>query len=95
MRNILCYFLLIVIMFGQFDVNAQKKELVFPCSVYHNISSNGAWCWFSDPCAVYVNSNYEMIYAGYVDSEGSIKIAGYDLKSKQKQEVLLDEKFNL
>ena len=35
---------------------------------YAFITNDGAWCWFSDPRAIYVNNK---MIGGFVDKEGS------------------------
>ena len=36
---------------------------------YQVITRDGAWCWFSDPRAIYVD---DKMFGGFVDKEGSI-----------------------
>jgi len=45
---------------------------------YKNINDDGAWCWFSDPRAVYHKGKYSRTYIGYVNSHGDIIISSYD-----------------
>ena len=42
------------------------------------LTNDGAWCWFSDPRAVYVDNR---IYTGWVKSDGTIEAAILDLDS--------------
>ncbi len=35
---------------------------------YQSFTQNGAWCWFSDPRAVYFEGKYKRTYAGWIDS---------------------------
>ena len=34
---------------------------------YQSLTLNGAWCWFSDPRAVYYEGLHNRTYAGWVD----------------------------
>ncbi|MFV0505530.1 MAG: BNR-4 repeat-containing protein [Bacteroidales bacterium] len=53
---------------------------------------DGAWCWFSDPRSVYHQGNKEAIYTGWVDSQGSINIGMYNLKTKEQTTRVVKEK---
>jgi len=44
---------------------------------------DGAWCWFSDPRAIYYSENE--IITGWVKRDGSVEIASFDLTSETKQ----------
>jgi hypothetical protein len=55
------------------------------------ISSNGAWCWFSDPRAVYYKNLHDRTYTGWIDSYGNIFISSYDHGTgKIEKKVLFD-----
>lgn len=45
---------------------------------YQTITEDGAWCWFSDPRAVYYENAHQCTYIGYVTSTGDITIAARD-----------------
>ena len=56
------------------DLRAIKEELLI---------QDGAWCWFSDPRAVYHRGAKEQIYFGYINSSGDVCIGSKDLESEQ------------
>ncbi len=58
---------------------------------YEQITTDGAWCWFSDPRAIYVN---DLIIGGYVDKEGSIWSFSYDPETQEKQQFKLFDKLD-
>ncbi len=41
-------------------------------------TEDGAWCWFQDPRAVYVNGNFERTYAQWITRDGKLQIGAYD-----------------
>lgn len=41
-------------------------------------TNDGAWCWFSDPRAVYYEGQFRRTYAGWVDSRGNLTVGFYD-----------------
>src|SRR5687768_9845044 len=45
---------------------------------YRSFTQNGAWCWFSDPRAIYYAGDHRRTYSGWVDSLGSIVVGAYD-----------------
>lgn len=58
---------------------------------YQSMTFNGAWCWFSDPRAVYYEGNYKRTYSGWVDNFGDIHIGYYDHETKQiRSKVIYD-----
>ena len=46
---------------------------------------DGAWCWFSDPRAIYHQGKYEKIYFGAVNSRGDVLIGSKNLQSDDLQ----------
>ncbi len=42
------------------------------------ISNDGAWCWFSDPRAIYFEGEHKRTYSGWVTADGSIEVGFYD-----------------
>ena len=49
---------------------AAQETIVPPYSEdYQVVTNDGAWCWFSDPRAIYVG---DKIFGGFVDKQGSI-----------------------
>ena len=41
-------------------------------------AANGAWCWFSDPRAIYHSGVQEQTFAGWVDDAGNIVVGAFD-----------------
>ena len=50
---------------------------------FRSFTFNGAWCWFSDPRAVYYEGLHRRTYAGWVDNFGDVHIGYYDHDSQQ------------
>lgn len=67
-----------------------QETTVYPYAEdYQVITRDGAWCWFSDPRAIYVN---DKMFGGFVDKEGSIWTFCYDPSTCQsKQHKLFDK----
>src|SRR3990172_5026478 len=58
---------------------------------YRSFTFDGAWCWFSDPRAIYYEGKYKRTYAGWVDSHGDVIVGHYDYDTKEiTTTVLLD-----
>lgn len=54
------------------DLNAQPPQM---------LTNDGAWCWFSDPRAIYAGPDKSHIITGWVDTKGSIFSASLDFRS--------------
>jgi hypothetical protein len=59
------------------------------------IARDGAWCWFSDPRAVYHKGSRERIYFGYINSQGDVVISARDMKTKAVETFVLHEKLQV
>ena len=57
--------------------------------VYHHITDAGAWCWFSDPRAIYLHGKETSVLTGWVKEDGSIEAARINLKTKEIQKQIL------
>ncbi len=53
-----------------------------PGESYLSLADDGAWCWFSDPRAVYFHGKYLRTYAGWIDQKGNVMVGLYDHDSK-------------
>jgi hypothetical protein len=60
---------------------------------YLSFTNNGAWCWFSDPRAVYHHGKHRRTYSGWVDSVGNIVVGFYDHDSGKVETKVLHERF--
>ena len=58
---------------------------------YQVITRDGAWCWFSDPRAIYVD---DKMFGGFVDTEGSIWAFCYDPSTCQSKQYKLFNKLD-
>ena len=62
----------------------------------HEVTAEGAWCWFADPRALHYENKKGTInrtYIGYIDVHGNIKAMQYDFKKKRQDEVLIRSYF--
>lgn len=69
----------------------EVTEYIYFAENYELITDDGAWCWFSDPRAVYVGNR---LIGGYVDKEGSIWAFSYDVTTDEKQYFKLYDKLD-
>ena len=51
------------------EINAQQPQV---------LSYDGAWCWFSDPRAIYTSANKAMIVTGWIDKTGNVYAASLE-----------------
>jgi hypothetical protein len=45
---------------------------------YLSFTTDGAWCWFSDPRGIYYQGEHKRTYSGWVDSTGNIVVGYFD-----------------
>lgn len=64
-----------------------------PSKDYKTYTKDGAWCWFSDPRAIYHEANFKRSYIGFVTSDGDIRIGYYDHKSGETFEKTIHPNF--
>lgn len=62
---------------------------------YQSFTPDGAWCWFSDPRAVYYEGEYKRTYAGWIDSYGNVVIGAYDHETRQIETTIVAERFEV
>ena len=70
-----------------------KNNSVSKGEAYSSFTGNGAWCWFSDPRAIYYKGRHSRTYAGWIDSSGSIVVGYYDHDLKRTQTKVLHANF--
>ncbi|OPZ17483.1 MAG: hypothetical protein BWZ10_01196 [candidate division BRC1 bacterium ADurb.BinA364] len=72
--------------FGASSAPAARPGEEWPC-----LAEDGAWCWFSDPRAVFHSGERQRVYAGWVDSRGSVMAGALDLASGRIETFVLHE----
>ena len=82
---------LIIVLIGCLHSIAQDSLPANPANTYKTFSKDGAWCWFSDPRAVYLNGT---IYSGWVAADGSIIVASYNENTGEIKEVNIYPKYD-
>ncbi|MCW3107221.1 MAG: glucosyl hydrolase family protein [Segetibacter sp.] len=70
-----------------------KNKSVPKGEAYLSFTVNGAWCWFSDPRAIYFKGQHRRTYAGWVDSSGNIVVGFYDHELKRTEVKVLHRTF--
>ena len=76
--HLLILFFLILLVSSCSSVTDHKIE---------TLSEDGAWCWFSNPRAIYYDDNH--IITGWVKKDGSVEAASLNLDSGEKQSKTL------
>jgi len=66
-----------------------------PGEMWSTYTDDGAWCWFSDPRAVYYEGNRSQTFAAWVASDGSIMIGAYDHDTGLLTETVLHERLEV
>ncbi|GBE13217.1 hypothetical protein BMS3Abin13_01513 [bacterium BMS3Abin13] len=61
-----------------------------PASQYLSFTSDGAWCWFGDPRAIYYQGK---VYGGWVSKDGGIWAGAYDPATGRIQRTCIQPNF--
>ena len=77
LKALLLLYICIVSTFGSCR-SQSKNESVPKGESWLSFTGDGAWCWFSDPRAIYFKGRHNRTYAGWVDSSGNIIVGFYD-----------------
>ena len=72
-----------------YSASAQNPIDIPYAEDYQMVTHDGAWCWFSDPRAIYVD---DKIFGGFVDKEGSIWAFSYDPATQQETQHKMYDK---
>ncbi len=62
---------------------------------YMQLADDGAWCWYQDPRAVYINGEHERLYLGWMTHDGKLQAGSYDLRTQERQIFTLREKWDV
>ena len=95
MRHIILSFSLVMsgMMLKSCVTHPQTSSDIGSGESYRSFTDDGAWCWFSDPRAVYYEGRHRRTYSGWVDSVGNIVVAAYDHDDGKIESFVLHEKF--
>ena len=73
----------------------QVKDQVLSGEDHISITADGAWCWFSDPRAVYHQGNHRRTYTGWVDGKGNIVVGFYDHQNGTIETKVIDPELEI
>ncbi|MBK7107019.1 MAG: glycoside hydrolase family 88 protein [Ignavibacteriae bacterium] len=100
MKNILLKMLIIV--FFSIEIFAQGTQNILlnkatgsHSESFQSFTFDGAWCWFSDPRAVYYEGKHKRTYAGWIDSHGDVTIGYYDHTTNKIKTKVLEDNYEI
>ena len=73
---------------------SEEKQQSRSVETFHTFSNDGAWCWFQDPRAVYVEGRYKRTYAQWMTHDGKLQIGFFDHDTKTIGIHTLKEKWD-
>lgn len=88
MNRVITLLLLAFLLIG-LTLSAQRSE------DFTTIAEDGAWCWFSDPRAVYFQGETEKMFCGWTSSKGDIVVGSYNYKTGEKEEKVIYSKLQV
>lgn len=84
-RTTLFYFILFA---GSLKI-AAVVPIPVGCISKEYTTDDAAWCWFSDPRAIYHKGINEQVYYGFVNSRGDVGVSSFDLETGKQELYLL------
>ncbi|MFW6157269.1 MAG: BNR-4 repeat-containing protein [Balneolaceae bacterium] len=58
-------------------------------------AKDGAWCWFSDPRAVFYDGTHQRTYAGWITGSGEVEVGYYDHQTGDISTHVLEDNFQV
>lgn len=93
MKKVVVASLILFLMLTFFTIKSIAQSA--PASAYKIVAADGAWCWFSDPRAVFHKGLKKRVYYGYINSAGDVLISAMDIKTKAIQTYILHAKLQI
>lgn len=59
-------------------INIKKALPPYITPGTYELTSDGTWCWFQDPRAVYYEDEKKQTYTGWINSKGKVQVASYN-----------------
>ena len=61
--------------------SAPLASQAYEAGRFDTLTTDGAWCWFADPRAIYHKGEKEQTYLSWITTDGDIMIAAYNHKT--------------
>jgi hypothetical protein len=78
MRKAVFFIFIVLFLYHACKNTSSDVHQTKPGESYPSFTEDGAWCWFSDPRAVYFEGKYKRTYCGWIDSKANVIIGYYD-----------------
>ena len=85
MRNLIKLFSILAFFSLSSSVDAQRAE------DFQTLTEDGAWCWFSDPRAIFYQGQHKSHYIACVTSKGDIIISSKNHHNQQTKQTIVYE----
>lgn len=72
--------------------NLQAQQ---PSGDYELLVADGAWCWFSDPRAIYHRGQNERVYFGFINRRGDVCVGSKDLDAGRVESFILHDSLQI
>lgn len=63
--------------------SAFSEQLGLRGNQYNAVTTDGIWCWYGEPKAIYHKGIHEKTYLGWITTMGGVTIASFDHETKQ------------
>jgi hypothetical protein len=87
------FFMSIILLVVVFSCKKEQRVSAQSGESYPEFTSDGAWCWFQDPRAVYVEGKHKCTYAGWITRDGKLQVGSYDHETGIMETCTLKEQW--
>jgi len=94
-RRIIFVISIIIVLTFSAGKQSSRPESAQPGESYLSFAEDGAWCWFSDPRAIYFKGKYRRTYAGWIDHAGSVMVGFYDHDRKKVETTMIHKQLEI
>ena len=94
-RPIIFPIYIIILLAFSAGMQSSRPEPVRSGESYLSFTHDGAWCWFSDPRAIYFKGKYRRTYAGWIDHAGNITVGYYDHDRKTIKTTIIHKELEV
>lgn len=85
---------------GIANLNLEETEVIIPPTLYmargsKTFTTDGTWCWFQDPRALYYKGEKEQTYTGWITYDGDVQVASYNHKTGEIVQTTINKGFQV
>src|SRR5690606_38706428 len=82
------------------NLNLEETAIIAPPTPYlargtKIFTTDGTWCWFQDPRALYYKGEKEQTYTGWITHDGKVQVASYNHATGEITQTTIKDNFQV